>query len=124
RAEFGGFDERVLPESTPSRVVAERLAADFPGGGTAPVLAVVDGATTDQAQQFAARAAALPGVSDAAVTLTDGSVSVVSVLYQDSATSELAKDLVRQVRELPAPDGAQVLVGGRTAADLDQLSSL
>lgn len=124
RAEFGGFDERVLPETTPSRVVAERLAADFPGGGIAPVLAVVDGASTEQAQTFAARAARLPGVNDAAVTLTDGSVSVVSVLYEGTATSDVAKDLVEQVRALPAPGQAEVLVGGRTAADLDQVQSL
>jgi len=124
RAQFGGFDERVLPETTPSRVVAERLAAEFPGGGIAPVLAVVDGAATAQADGFAARAAALPGVSDAVVTLTDGSVSVVSVLYQGTATSTVAKDLVREVQALPPPAGAEVLVGGRTAADLDQVESL
>jgi RND superfamily putative drug exporter len=124
RAEFGGFDERVLPESTPSRVVAERLAADFPGGGVAPVLAVIDGASTEQAQGFAAQAAALPGATNAAVTLTNGNVSVVSVLYQGTATSEVARDLVHEVGALPAPAGAEVLVGGRTASDLDQVESL
>ena len=30
RASFGGFDERVLPEGTPSRTVAERLAERVP----------------------------------------------------------------------------------------------
>jgi uncharacterized membrane protein YdfJ with MMPL/SSD domain len=124
RAEFGGFDERVLPTSTPSRVVSERLAADFPGGGAAPVLAVIDGATPEQAQAFAAQAAVLPGVDNAVVTETDGSVSVVAVLYEGARNSDVAKDLVEQVRALPEPDGAQVLVGGRTAADLDQLDGL
>jgi RND superfamily putative drug exporter len=124
RAEFGGFDERVLPEGTPSRVVSERLAADFPGGGTSPVVAVVDGATPEQVQQFTARVSALPGVDAAGVQLTDGRVSVVAVLYDGSVTSDVAKDVVRQVRDLPAPDGAEVLVGGRTAANLDQVSFL
>jgi uncharacterized membrane protein YdfJ with MMPL/SSD domain len=124
RAEFGGFDERVLPETTPSRVVAERLAADFPGGGAAPVLAVVDGATPEQARNFAARAARLPGASDAMVRLTDGQVSVVAVFYEGTHTSDTARELVAQVRALPEPTGAQVLVGGRTAADRDQLDTL
>ena len=124
RAEFGGFDERVLPEGTPSRVVTERLAADFPGGGSSPVLAVVDGATPQQAQQFAERVATVPGVTGAAVQRTDGQVSVVAVLYEGGVTSDAAKDVVRQVRELPAPAGAEVLVGGRTAADIDQVSFL
>ena len=124
RAEFGGFDERVLPEATPSRVVAERLVAEFPGGGVAPVLAVIDGASTAKAQSFAAQAASLPGVSDALVSRSNGSVSVVTVLYQGTATSDVAKDLVPGLRALPAPAGAEVLIGGRTAADLDQVGSL
>jgi RND superfamily putative drug exporter len=124
RAQFGGFDERVLPAGTPSRTVAERLAADFPGGGTAPVVAVVDGASQAQAQAFARQAAALPGAAGATVSLTKGSVSVVSIVYHGTATSPVARDLVGEVRALPAPDGAQVLVGGRTAADLDQVHSL
>jgi RND superfamily putative drug exporter len=124
RGEFGGFDERVMPEGTQSRVVAERLAAEFPGGGTAPVLAVVDGATTLQAQSFAQRALALPGVTAAVVTGTDGTTSVVSVLYGATSTSEVAREVVRGVRDLPVPPGAAVLVGGRTAADLDQVASL
>jgi RND superfamily putative drug exporter len=49
---------------------------------------------------------------------------VVSVAYQDTATSDVARDLVGAVRALPTPEGAQVLVGGRTAADLDQVDSL
>ncbi len=124
RGEFGGFDERVLPTSTPSRIVAERLAADFPGGGTAPVLAVVDGASTLHAQSFAQRALALPGVTRAVVTLSDGNTSVVAVLYGATSTSDVARDVVHAVRDLPAPAGASVLVGGRTAADLDQVDSL
>jgi RND superfamily putative drug exporter len=124
RAQFGGFDERVLPAGTPSRTVAERLAADFPGGGTAPVVAVVDGASPAQAQAFAQKAAALPGAAGATVSLTKGSVSVVSIVYHGTSTSPVARDLVGEVRALPAPEGAQVLVGGRTAADLDQVHSL
>jgi RND superfamily putative drug exporter len=124
RAQFGGFDERVLPAGTPSRTVAERLASDFPGGGTAPVVVVVDGSSTAQAQAFARQAAGLPGAAGATVSLTKDSVSVVSIVYHGTSTSPLARDLVGEVRALPAPAGAQVLVGGRTAADLDQVHSL
>jgi trehalose monomycolate/heme transporter len=124
RAEFGGFDERVLPVGTPSRTVAERLAADFPGGGISPVLAVLDGASPEQAQAFAQRAAQLLGASAATVSLSRPEISVVSVLYHDTSTSATARDLVHAVRDLPAPEGTEVLVGGRTAADLDQVESL
>jgi RND superfamily putative drug exporter len=59
RAEFGGFDERVLPVGTPSRVVAERIAEDFPGGSVAPILALVSGGGQAAAQSFATSAAAV-----------------------------------------------------------------
>ncbi len=55
RASFGGFDERVLPEGTPSRTVAERISNEFPGGSLAPILALVSGASPEAAQEFADR---------------------------------------------------------------------
>ncbi len=124
RADFGGFDERVLPTGTPSRTVAETLAADFPGGGLAPVLAVVSGASPQQAQAFALQVGRLPDVTGAQVTKSNGDVSIVTVLYMGEPTAKTARDVVQSVRDLPAPEGAEVLVGGRSAADLDQIDGL
>jgi RND superfamily putative drug exporter len=124
RAEFGGFDERILPAGTPSRTVAETIANEFPGGGLAPVLAVVSGATPQQAQGFATQVETLAGVSSAQVTISNGDTSIVTVLYPGEPTAQPARDLVQAVRELPAPEGAEVLVGGRSAADLDQIDGL
>src|SRR5829696_8507145 len=41
RVEFGGVDERALPEGTESRVVAETIRADFPPSQNGPIDAVV-----------------------------------------------------------------------------------
>lgn len=123
RAEFGGFDERVLPEGTPSRTVAERIARDFPGGSVAPILAVVSGTTPQAAQGFATEVSALPNVTGAQVTVTNGATSLVSITYEGEPTSSEARDVVDAVRAVPAP-GAEVLVGGRPAGDVDQLRSL
>jgi uncharacterized membrane protein YdfJ with MMPL/SSD domain len=110
RIEFGGFDERVLPAATESRVVSERLNAGFPGGGSSPVqvLANEDPAGLDQ------RIRALDGVSG---TQVNGPLILVS--YPGEPTSEQARDLVREIRELPGSH----LVGGRSAADVDQLDA-
>ncbi len=124
RAEFGGFDERVLPAGTASRTVAETIAAEFPSGGLAPVLAVVSGASAQQAQTFAARVATLPNVTGAQVTTSNGETSIVSILYAGEPSSQAARDVVQEVRDLPVPEGAEVLVGGRSAADLDQIDGL
>jgi RND superfamily putative drug exporter len=124
RASFGGFDERVLPEGTPSRVVAERLADEFPSGGAAPVLALVSGVGPQAAAAFADRAATLPSATGAQVTVNRGDSSLVAISYDGAAGSPEARQLVRDVRALPAPAGAEVLVGGRSASDLDQVESL
>ncbi len=124
RAQFGGFDERVLPAGTPSRTVAERISAEFPGGGVAPVLAVVADASAQQAQAFAQQASKLPNVTGATVTKSNGETSIVTILYGGEPTSSAARDVVREVRALAPPEGGQVLVGGRSAADLDQISGL
>jgi RND superfamily putative drug exporter len=124
RASFGGFDERVLPTGTASRTVSERIASEFPGGSVAPILALVSGADPAEAQAFAGRLAALPDVTGATVTANRGSSSLVAVSYDGESSSTQARDVVQAVRGVPAPAGAQVLVGGRPAADLDQIDSL
>jgi uncharacterized membrane protein YdfJ with MMPL/SSD domain len=124
RAEFGGFDERVLPVGTPSRTVAERIANEFPGGTVAPVLALVSGASPAAAQTFTERITTLPGVTGAHVTVRRGASSLISITYKGEPASERAMDVVEAVRATTPPQGAEVLVGGRPAADLDQLESL
>jgi RND superfamily putative drug exporter len=124
RADFGGFDERVLPEGTPSRTVTERIADEFPGGSVAPVLVLVSGATPEQAQAFAGRLAVVPDVTGATIAANRGMSWLMAVSYPGEPSSEQARDVVRAVRAVPAPDGAETFVGGRPAADLDTLDRL
>jgi trehalose monomycolate/heme transporter len=124
RLDLGGFDERVLPEGAEARVVADRIAADFPAGDADPILVLVSGAGAVQAQGFADAAARLAEVTDAAVTAQDGASWIVSVDYPGEPTGTEAWDAVRAVRDLPEPAGAEVLVGGRSAVDLDLVDSL
>jgi RND superfamily putative drug exporter len=124
RATFGGFDERVLPEGTPSRTVAERISNEFPGGSIAPILALVSGASPGAAQDFANRVRTLPDVTGAEVTVTRGTSSLVSITYAGEPTSEEAREVVQSVRATAPPPDAEVLVGGRPAADVDQIASL
>lgn len=123
RASFGGFDERVLPVGTGSRTVSERLAAEFPANGS-PILAVVSGSTPTAVQAYADQLGALPNAAGAVITAAKGDVSLVAVNYHGTPSSPATRDLVTAVRAAPAPAGAEVLVGGKPANDLDQISSL
>jgi len=124
RAEFGGFDERVLPEGTESRVVAERVAEDFPGGGVSPVLALISGGGPAAAQAFATEVSSLPNVTGAQVTATKGDSSLVAISYDGEPTSVDARQIVKDVRATPPPAGSELYVAGRPAADLDQITGL
>jgi trehalose monomycolate/heme transporter len=123
-ARWGGFDERVLPAEASSRVVAERIAAQFPRGTVAPVSVLVSGASAEQAQRFTDQIARLPRVTGARITANRGQSSLVEVAYPGEPTGDDAAAVVRAIRDLPAPPGSEVLVGGRTAADLDLLHSV
>jgi uncharacterized membrane protein YdfJ with MMPL/SSD domain len=121
---FGGFDERVLPAGAESRTVSERIGAEFPAGTVGPIDVLVSGAPTEQAARFAERVGRIPGVTGARVSASRGESTLLSVTYTVEPTGDRAQEAVRLIRELPPPAGAEVLVGGRSAADLDLLASL
>ncbi|WP_434743231.1 MMPL family transporter [Micromonospora sp. SH-82] len=124
RMEFGGVDERVLPTSAGPRQVAERIADEFPGGSVAPIDVLVSGASPETVQTFTARVAQVPGVTGVTPTANRGESTLLAVSYAGEPTGDEAHDVVRALRALPAPDDAEVLVGGRPAADRDLLDSL
>ncbi|MEV0456022.1 MMPL family transporter [Catellatospora methionotrophica] len=121
RAQFGGFDERVLPAGTESRTVTERIADEFPGGSAAPISVLVLGPGADT---MLARVQAVDNVPSAMIAAQRGDATLITASYPGEPADASARDVVQAIRDLPVPDGAQVLVGGRTAADLDQLDSI
>jgi uncharacterized membrane protein YdfJ with MMPL/SSD domain len=124
RAEFGVADERVLPAGAGPRTAAERLAADFPQADTAPVQVLVSGADPAAAAAFAERIGALTGVTSTNVTATRGDSTALAVGFDGPPSGETARAVVDDIRDLPPPAGAEVLVGGTTAELTDLLDSL
>ncbi|MEV4760425.1 MMPL family transporter [Micromonospora sp. NPDC049559] len=124
RIDFGGFDERVLPADAQPRVVAERIGAEFSAATVAPIGVLVSGAPADRAQAFADRIEQVPGVTGVRVSASRGASTLLSVSYTGEPTGDVAARAVREIRDLPAPPGAEVLVGGRPAADVDLLATL
>jgi RND superfamily putative drug exporter len=128
RVEWGGVDHRALPAGTESRVVSETLLTDFPGGSTTtidPVVTFTDG-TIDRGalSTYVDEVRALPGVTDASVVRQQGGTALLAVHHSHEGISPDARALVGDIRDLPAPDGAEVLVGGRAADLRDLLASL
>ncbi|MFI0411332.1 MMPL family transporter [Actinomadura sp. 3N508] len=131
RVEFGGVDYRALPASTESRQVAERIVRDFGGGADSPIQVVVRlaGDATAPAGKaalaaYTASIAGLPDVREAEVSGAAGDTARITVEYRSDQPSVHSRDLVRQVRAVEPPPGAEVLVGGKPAEVADMLDDL
>jgi trehalose monomycolate/heme transporter len=131
RVTFGGIDERALPAGTESRVVAETLDRDFGGAVSSPAeIAVLFSRPMTAAEQRTALSSyvqgvkGVPGVSDARVAGGTADTARIAVTYPGDALSATSRHIVAAIRHVPAPSGADVLVGGSTAELVDLLSSL
>ncbi|WP_067455415.1 MMPL family transporter [Actinomadura macra] len=125
RINWGGVDARALPTGTDARVVTEVMETQFARNATAPIEAVVTGTADRSAiQAYGDRLDALPGVTGATVTGAKGTTTRIALRYDADPNSDAARDLVRRVRDVPPPPGAQAHVGGRTAEIVDQLGSI
>ncbi|PZS28987.1 MAG: hypothetical protein DLM59_13650 [Pseudonocardiales bacterium] len=124
---WGGIDARALPASTESRVVAEALMADFASNGTAPEdIAVAFDGSVDRAAltAYAAAVGQVPGVRSAQVTGSRDHVGRVSLRYDATPLSSDGRHTTALVRAVPAPDRAEALVTGQSAALVDLLGRL
>ncbi len=128
RVEFGGVDHRALPVGVESRAVSDVLGAEFPGGDVTTIASAVTfasgGVDVAALRAYTDAVADLDGVTTATVTGAAEGTAVLSVEYATDGIGSEARDLVGEVRDVPPPPGAEVLVGGRAAELRDLLSSL
>ncbi|TDD33910.1 MMPL family transporter [Actinomadura sp. KC06] len=121
---LGAADERMLPSDARSRVTAERIAADFPAPGVNDVDVLVSGADPAAAQRLGDGIRGLRGVENVRPAAARGSSTLFRVSLSVPPTSDRARALVTEIRELPAPPGGEVMVGGTSAALVDRLDGL
>ncbi len=130
-AQWGSVDERVLPEDSPSRVAADVVADNF-GGDTASADVVVTGGSAATVEGYVSDLAAVPGVADVRVVAAastgdpadDDPRTLLQVSWAGGPQAQDSQDLVTELRGVPAPDGATVLVGGPSAATVDLVDSV
>jgi trehalose monomycolate/heme transporter len=122
---FGGVDARVLPSGTESRTASAALDNDFPAGSVAaPIDVVLTGADSAAATQYASALGQLPAATGSRVVDDEGATSHIVVSYDGAPTDASAQALVSEIRAAPAPDGAEVLVGGDSALLVDRLDGI
>jgi RND superfamily putative drug exporter len=122
RVEFTGVDASVLPKEASGRIVDDALKRDFPPVPSGAVFVAVRGERA-AVEDYARRLAEIDGVAEVPpVAEAVGGLWRIDVIPEGPVLGEMAKDVVRAVRDTPAPSGARV--GGETAAFVDLQSSL
>jgi RND superfamily putative drug exporter len=130
RIEFGGVDERVLPEGAEARVASEILAADYPGAADPAVSVVVDAPASglDQAEltAYTSELAGLPEATGVEVVAASDSTALIEVSHTGTDVGAQARALVEDIRSLDGGAAApgEVYVGGFAASLEDLLGSI
>jgi putative drug exporter of the RND superfamily len=122
RLENSGLES--LPRSSASRQLFETVEARFPGGGTDPVVVVVESAPGNPpVADYLRRVEALPGVSRAeARPGTPPQITVLDVIPEGRSEGPVATRLVQDIRALERPVAAGVT--GSAAFLVDYRDSL
>jgi uncharacterized membrane protein YdfJ with MMPL/SSD domain len=133
QAKFSSPDYRSLPDGSSSKVVAEALKNNFPGGGNGnPIQVLVHlpaGSTPESTAALTStlmkdQIQPLSGVTQSRVANANKDYVLIEVGYNSEYDEPLARDLVQNLRDQAAPAGTEMWVGGTTAQLVDLLSAL
>lgn len=118
---FGGMSERYLPADNTTRVAQEQFDELFPSFRTKPVNIVIVGDSSAIGPVLRA-ANEVPGFTTPfTISQRDGDVAVLSAGLVDDTRGG---PVIEQLRQIPTPEGAQVLVGGGPAIEHDSIVAL
>lgn len=120
---WGSVDYRVLPADTAAHRASELLNEEFgPERSIANVL--VRDAGPAAVQSYAAELGEVPRVLDVRPVATEGRTTLLRVAWEGNSQTDASQDVVRALRAVDAPAGAQALVGGLSADTLDLAASI
>ncbi len=122
---FNTVDPTVLPESASAYQAYETISEEFPPYHDTPIWIDVEGGGPGAADRFAAQVRKVDGVAAVAPPqqLTPD-VAAVQVISENPFVSDQSQSTVKTIRDLPAPPGTEVLVGGASADFIDFQASL
>jgi RND superfamily putative drug exporter len=120
-----GVDATVLPEGSSAKLVDATLRQDFPGADASPILlaAKAPKSAATSIKSYADQLRQLD--SHARVTeprYLGDDLWRIDVLSPERALTDYTRDLVKDIRAQDAP--AEVLVGGESADNVDQLDAI
>jgi uncharacterized membrane protein YdfJ with MMPL/SSD domain len=122
---FNTVDPTVLPKSASARQAYDTVSNQFPPYHETPIWIDVEGGGPKAAAQVTAEVRGVEGVAEVAPPQPlSGGVTAVQAISANPFASEASQDTVRKIRDIAAPAGTTVLVGGGTADFIDFQGSL
>src|SRR3954464_6552706 len=122
---FTSVDAQVLPESASARQVDNVMRAQFPPFHDTPHILLVEHATPAALNSIARDVAQVKGIAEVQPPqrLANGD-AVMQAYSTESYISDSSRNAVKQIRDMPAPAGSQLLVAGAAAHFVDLQHSL
>ncbi|MGG7103141.1 MMPL family transporter [Rhodococcus sp. 24CO] len=118
-ARLGELSYTALPADDPARTAMDTLVNEFPqtGNGATLILQAEGDTALNPAEGTAVAEAAsqVEGIAQATVVASTNSLIAIQAFYSEGSTPQSQSDAVTDLREIPAPDGAELLVGGGQA---------
>jgi uncharacterized membrane protein YdfJ with MMPL/SSD domain len=122
---FTSVDAQVLPESASARQVDNVMRAEFPPFRDTPNLLLVENATPRSLAAIQREVARVDGIGQVQPPQQLGNGDAVIQAYaKQSYIDDTSREAVKTIRDLPVPEGSQLLVGGAAAGFVDLQSSL
>lgn len=120
---FGGINETYLPPDQVTRQAQDEFNEEFPAFRTDPVKLVVTGASNEQLIDVVMQTRQVDGLAapmKPAHPTQDGT-TVLSAPLADRTDSA---DVVKQLREIKAPEGVRTYVSGTPAMEVESIEAL
>jgi len=122
---FNTVDPTVLPKEASARQAYDTVSAEFPPYRETPIWLSVKGATPKQTVALTRQVRQTPGVAAVAPPEPlEGGVTAIQAVSANPFVTEKSQSTVERIRDIPAPPGTTVLVGGATADFIDFQGSL
>lgn len=120
---FGGINETYLPPDQHTRQAQDEFNEEFPAFRTDPVKLVVTGADNQQLVDIVVQARQVEGLAGPLkpAHATQDGTTVLSAPLADRTESA---DVVKQLRNIEAPEGVETYVSGTPAMEVESIEAL
>ncbi|MGV0372588.1 MMPL family transporter [Corynebacterium pilbarense] len=120
---FGGINESYLPPSQATRQAQDEFNEEFPAFRTDPVKLVVTGADNQQLVDVVLQARQVEGLA-APLKPAHATQDGTTVLSAPLADRAGGADVVKQLRNIDAPEGVETYVAGTPAMETESIEAL